>query len=144
MTWFAFRGYPPIEVAGIQEKNLVTWGFHGYATQQQAVSHPNSVNILQKAIVNSAEADYKAAKAAGQQPGGPQSNLGKAITDPGGFLAGTAKSELAHGFNWSNWLLRGGEILLGLVLIGVGLAHITGQENTISKAVMKAGVAAAL
>lgn len=39
------------------------------------------------------------------------------------------------GFNLSSWFLRIGEILLGLVLVGVGIARITGAQNVISKAV---------
>lgn len=39
------------------------------------------------------------------------------------------------GFNLTSWFLRVGEILLGLVLIGVGVARITGAQNAISKIV---------
>ena len=38
-------------------------------------------------------------------------------------------------FNLSSWFLRIGEILLGLVLVGVGIARITGAQNIISQAV---------
>lgn len=39
------------------------------------------------------------------------------------------------GFNLTSWFLRIGEILLGLVLIGVGIARLTGAQNAISKVV---------
>lgn len=39
------------------------------------------------------------------------------------------------GFNLGSWFLRIGEILLGLVLVGVGIARITGAQNAISKVV---------
>ena len=35
--------------------------------------------------------------------------------------------------NLEQWMLRIGEVLLGLVLVGVGLARITGVDNAISK-----------
>jgi hypothetical protein len=44
--------------------------------------------------------------------------------------------------NVGNLILRGAEILLGIVLIAVGLEHITGSENAISK-IAKTGVIAA-
>lgn len=39
------------------------------------------------------------------------------------------------GLNLGGWVLRVGEILLGLVLIGVGVAKLSGTTNVISKAV---------
>lgn len=45
------------------------------------------------------------------------------ITDPLGKL------------NLGGWFIRIGEILLGLVLLGVGVAKITGTTNVISQAV---------
>lgn len=43
--------------------------------------------------------------------------------------------DLLGSFNLGSWFLRIGEILLGLVLIGVGVARITGASNFISSAV---------
>lgn len=51
--------------------------------------------------------------------------------------AATATSDTLGGFNLSNWFVRVGEILLGVVLIGVGVAHISGSQNIISRAVGK-------
>ena len=144
MTWFAFRGYGTIDVAGIQEKNLVVWGFHGYRTKALAEAHPNSVNFAQKAIVNASEADYQRAVASGEQPGGPQANLGRAITDPFGFAAGTAKSEFLHDLNLRQLLIQIAEVVLGIALIGVGVAKLTGTDNIIMKAATTAGKLAVL
>lgn len=41
--------------------------------------------------------------------------------------------EVFKGLNLESWLIRVGEILLGIVLIGVGLARITGVQNVASK-----------
>lgn len=68
-------------------------------------------------------------------------NLGTATgalaTIPSAAAAGANKAanDLLGGFNIGNWFLRIGEILLGLVLVGVGLARITGAQNFISQAV---------
>jgi len=40
-----------------------------------------------------------------------------------------------HGLDLGSWFLRIGEILLGIVLVGVGVARITGAQNAISKIV---------
>jgi len=45
-----------------------------------------------------------------------------------------AASELWHGLNLQSWIVRVGEILLGVVLIGVGIAKLTGASNIISTA----------
>lgn len=68
-------------------------------------------------------------------------NLGTATgalaTIPSAAAAGAnnAYKDILGGFNLGNWFLRIGEILLGLVLVGVGLARITGAQNFISQAV---------
>lgn len=49
--------------------------------------------------------------------------------------ANTAYKDILGGFNLGSWFIRIGEILLGLVLVGVGVAKITGAQNMISSAV---------
>lgn len=48
-----------------------------------------------------------------------------------------AASDTVGNYNIGAWLLRIGEILLGLVLVGVGLAKLTGAENFVSRTVGK-------
>lgn len=52
--------------------------------------------------------------------------------------AATASVEAAttpfKGLNLETWVLRIGELVLGIVLIGVGLAKLTGTTNLIAKA----------
>jgi hypothetical protein len=118
MTWFAFHGYGTIDLAGVQEKLAVSWGFHGYATERQANAHPNSVNILQKGIVNALEQDYQAAISTGSQPGGPNaSSLG--FTNPLSGLA--AIGDFANRLTQKNTWIRVGEVIAGLILLYVGL-----------------------
>jgi hypothetical protein len=61
----------------------------------------------------------------GNVPGAAVDTVGSAIVDKAGF-----SSE-----NINAWLIRIGEILLGIVLIGVGIAKLTGNSNTVSKLV---------
>jgi hypothetical protein len=124
MTWFAFKGYPTISLAGIQEKQAVGLGFHGYATMEQATQHPNSVNILQKVTLNVLEADYKEALKAGQQPGGPDSNLANPANDIGAAanLAGVgAIGDFFNRLTQGNTWLRVGEVVVGLLILYIGL-----------------------
>lgn len=43
--------------------------------------------------------------------------------------------DLFHGLNLQNLILRVGEIILGIVLVGVGIAKLTGAANVVSAAV---------
>jgi hypothetical protein len=132
VTWFAFRGYPAIDVAGIQEKELVSLGFHGYATQAQAQAAPNSVGWWQKAQLNTMEADYAYAKAAGEQPGGPNATL-----TPGNVAAGAGQAAVSglsgqlQVTGISGWFFRGMKIVFGGVLLVLGISKLTGASNTI-------------
>jgi hypothetical protein len=55
-------------------------------------------------------------------------DIGKAIDNAGDSATGAFK-----GLNLETWILRIGEIVLGVVLIGVGLAKLTGTSNAIAK-----------
>ena len=59
-------------------------------------------------------------------------------------IAGIAAGDLFHGLNVGGLVLRIGEIILGVVLIGVGVAKLTGTDNFIMKAATTAGKAALL
>jgi hypothetical protein len=77
MTWFAFQGLnggKAIDIAGVQEKDAVAWGFHGYATEAQAEAKPNSVNIATRIAADLLIADYHTAVSQGAQPGGPNAS----------------------------------------------------------------------
>lgn len=74
----------------------------------------------------------------GQTIGG-QIATGATIIGIAGPAAGIgvakAAQDITHGFNLGNILMRIGEIVLGVVLIGVGVAKLTGAANVVSKAV---------
>lgn len=102
--------------------------FQQYALQQHAINPSWPVqNILQAFL-------------ALELAGGLSTGLGQTGTIlgqvPGAAAKGAEKAiESLGGFNLGSWFLRIGEILLGLVLVGVGVARITGTQNIISKAV---------
>lgn len=128
MTWFAFHGYAPMDLADGQEKEAVALGFHGYGTYQEAIHNPNSVSWFQKPILNLLEQDYAFAKAHGQQPGGPNSSPGGIIKSDAGDIAKKA-IHLGTGTidDLINWLGQGGlwtrvgEFFVGGILLYVGL-----------------------
>lgn len=148
MTWYAFQGYnsgKAIDVAGIQEKDLTIWGFHGYSTEALAESHPNSVSIFTAPIVNLIIADYKTALQQGAQPGGPNASNPVAAAAQGvvnsvasGLGLGNAVSNIDDFFaklKDANTWLRIGEVLLGVLLIAASVGKLTGANNVITSAV---------
>lgn len=129
MTWIdvKYSGQEYLaNYTGTNEKTLVGLGFHGYATEAQAKANPNSANAAQMLIASPI--------LAGNVPVGVTNIPNPTTTIQGGVAAADALG----GFNIGSWFIRIGEILLGLVLIGVGVARITGAENAISK-VVKSG-----
>lgn len=113
--WFVFpqsgtiqRQSNPVLAIG-----LVTTGWVGYATQagaecQAKINPSNPSNI-----------GHTAASAAGAAAKGASDILG------------------VSGLNLGSLLLRVGEVVLGIVLIGVGVAHMTGTDNFVSSALKK-------
>jgi hypothetical protein len=55
-----------------------------------------------------------------------------AVSGTPGAVANNAVSDVIGNVNASNLIVRIGEILLGIVLIGVGIAKLTGTANIIS------------
>lgn len=121
MTWFAFKGYPDVNAAGLEEKELVAVGFHGYATQAEADANPNSVLFgPQSAVIDSLR-------------------LGNA-TNPANFpqhaanLATSALGALTgqiHVTGIAGWFLRGLKMLFGGILIIAGIGKLTGASNQV-------------
>lgn len=108
-------------------------------TVKQSATRPNA----------SAKGPYPsqaAARQAADQLNSQESGLGpaaaaaaKAAASAAATATGTTGlvSRLEQGSTW----VRVGEVLLGVLLIGIGLAHLTGAQNLISKAVKAAPIA---
>jgi hypothetical protein len=130
MTWFAFTGgYGTMDLAGIQEKTAIGFGFHGYATQAEAEAKPNTVpgwNLPVKAGLNLLESEYKVSGGAGGPFGAnsPIPSPGTVTSDAesvSNFLA-----SLKNGQTWQ----RIGEGILGGLLIVVGVAYFAKNTET--------------
>jgi hypothetical protein len=108
-------------------KDLATQ-FRAYALQEHAL-HPE---LTMQQLLNA----FIAVELAGALSTG----IGQTGTVLGQVPGAAAKGaenafNALGGFNLSSWFLRIGEILLGLVLVGVGIARITGVSNVVSKVV---------
>lgn len=118
MTWFAFKGYPDINATGLEEKELVAAGFHGYATQAEADANPNSVLFgPQSVIIDSLRAGNATNPA--NLPQHAANIVGSAL---GGGL------NLTVG-NTHNLLNRGLKIVFGGILIAAGVVHMLGVDR---------------
>lgn len=73
---------------------------------------------------------YNANKDANPGWKAPTSNVGQTIGN-----AGDSAVDKFKGLNLDAWFIRIGEVLLGLVLVGVGIAKLTGTTNVISSAI---------
>jgi hypothetical protein len=81
----------------------------------------------------------------GQSVNGVGTVIGKVVKGTGAGLGKAAQTlDPFHGLNLQTLMLRVGEVLLGLVMLGVAVAHLTGSENVISRGVKIAGKAAML
>lgn len=91
-------------------------GWHGpFATKQDAINYYEQ---------------NKANNPGWKAPTGLAGTFKNAVSS----TVGNPISDVIGKFNVGGWFLRIGEILLGLVLIGVGVAKLTGTSNVISTA----------
>lgn len=106
------------------DKQLATQ-FRAYALQQHALHPELSVQQILSMFT---------ATALG---GALVTGIGQTGTVVGQVPGAAAKGaeEAFKGLNLGSWILRIGEILLGIVLVGVGVARITGAQNAVSKIV---------
>jgi hypothetical protein len=77
--------------------------------------------------------DNKDANPGWKAPTGVMGNIKNAIVTGGDAVTGGAVSDPLGRLNLGGWFIRIGEILLGIVLIGVGIARLTGIQNVVSK-----------
>lgn len=113
---------------------MLTTGIHIYPTEAAAqAAQPQSLNGPQTIA-------FEHAILSGPGIGQGFFGLGHDIT----HAPGQALSDLWHGLDLGQILLYVGEFVLGVVLVGVGLAKLTGTDNVINKAAKAAGAAAIL
>ena len=88
-------------------------------------------------------------KMLGQVPKTIGDAIGAVGTATGQIGKGTVKGlnipkDILGGLDLGSMMLRVGEVILGIVLIGVGIAKLTGADNVVSKAALSAGKLAML
>ena len=113
---------------------------HGYNTIEQAYTNPNSVNATSQGTISQWNEQASLPVGGGTlgvietvnitAPGTPGGQ--PTVSTPQNPTTATL-SKLTG--NWEHILLRVGEVLIGLVLLGVGLARLTHAQNIISQAV---------
>lgn len=144
MSWFAFHGYnngQPISASPFDEAELDAVGMHGYATPAQAKANPNSVNIFQAPLVNAAIDDYNNARNISTIQGKVTNaakgaaNAAKVLTNPGDWL----KSATGWIGQQNIWV-RGGEIVVGILVLYIGLKAAVSPGNPSTTAIGKQGV----
>lgn len=112
--YFSFPdGWGTYELNGLDEKELVATGAHGYSTEQEAIQHVNaSPSLPQQILLQSFKAESETLIGAGEAGD---------LSAPGGLggLSGAVGSIFGKQ-NVSNWFLRIGEGLAGLLLIYAG------------------------
>jgi hypothetical protein len=111
------------------------------------VTHQNLPESLANAAFSYYHGPYPTQQAAMAHTGvkGPNAVTNESLAAQAGTVAGgVVKTDIAGGLNIGTLMLRVGEVLLGLVLVGVGLAKLTGKENAISKVAATGAVGAML
>jgi hypothetical protein len=147
MTWFAFQGLnggKAINLAGTQEKQAVGTGFHGYGTEAQAESNPNSVNFLTRVEADAFISDYQAAVKQQSQPGGANANITNPATAAKAAIAGSPVGSAissVEGFvsafgNKTLWI-RVAKVALGGAILIVGVVELTGISGKVANTVKK-------
>jgi hypothetical protein len=128
MTWYDIRwnGQTYLEnLSGASEKTLTILGIHGYATQDEAKAHPQTMNDVQAAL-------------GGAQALAGVSGSATNIPTPGGVVTGagattaaatTGWEALIHGFSGTNFVLRAAKVIIGGVLLLSGIVHLTGIDK---------------
>jgi hypothetical protein len=126
---------------------ILDWNYNSYTGAVVHIPSPQSAIIRSMGIgwhgpFKSKEetlAYYAANKDANpgwKAPTGILGNIGNAAVSGGDIVTGGAVSNVTDQLgklNLGGWFVRISEILLGMVLIGVGIARLTGVQNVVSK-----------
>lgn len=120
-----------------------TSGVHGYSTIEQAYTNPNGVNTLAQATITQWNEQASLPFGGGTLGVVETANVTPPTTPGGPIGLSTPQNPTTAALSkltgdWEHIMLRVGEVLLGLVLIGVGLARLTGTQNIVSAALKTA------
>jgi hypothetical protein len=124
--------------------DVLDWNYNSYTGAVVHIPSPQSAIIRSMGIgwhgpfktKEEALAFYAANKDANpgwKAPTGVLGNIGNAVLVPGEAVTGVNVNDQLGKLNLGGWFVRISEILLGMVLIGVGIARLTGVQNVVSK-----------
>jgi hypothetical protein len=128
--YFAFPGgWGTYELNGVDEKELVATGAHGYPTEAEALAHVNAApSLVQQPLLESFKAFSVLPVGAGIQGDLSTPNAT-------GGVGGAAKNLLGSGYqlvfgNTTGLLGRILKVIIGGVLILSGIVHLTGADKS--------------
>jgi hypothetical protein len=124
--------------------DILDWNYNSHTGAVVNIPSPQSAIIRSMGIgwhgpfktKEEALAFYTANKDANpgwKAPTGVLGNIGNAAVAGGDIVTGGAVTDQLGKLNLGGWFVRISEILLGMVLIGVGIARLTGVQNVVSK-----------
>lgn len=120
------------------EAHLPWFGWHGpFDTKQEALDY-YTANV---AANPGWHAPSGLLQQVAQIPQTINTNINNAGSEATSAIGNAVKTDILGNVNLQSWLVRIGEILLGLVLVGVALAKMSGTSNVITKA-LKVGALA--
>lgn len=141
-TWFAFHGYnngKAINASQFDMAELDALGMHGYPTEADAEAKPNSVNIFQAPIVNAAIDDANNARDVASAPGNVAKGAANAAKSAAENIPGVSGiTGFLGGLTSANLWIRIAKGILGGALILLGVAKMTGIDNKVANAAIKA------
>lgn len=104
---------------------LAQAGVHMYPSQSAAQAAP--AQVLNQAQATAIEKVALSGPGIGQGFFGLTGDIGQAVSN----------ADVFKGLDLRHLLLQISEVVLGIALIGIGIAHLTGNENVISNIVKK-------
>lgn len=142
MSWYAFKGYnnnKAINASSFDGAELNLLGMHGYPTQAEAEAKPNAVNIFQATFVNAAIDDANNARDVASAPGNAAKAAGKAAANAAKGIPGISSvTDFLGGLTSANLWIRIAKGIIGGALILLGAAKLTGIDNKVANAAVKA------
>jgi hypothetical protein len=121
--WIAREGTLGQIVSSLTPSQITNLSVQWHTVQSATKPNPTSQGPFATQAIAQAKADSLNSSQSGIAP-----------------AAAAATQDAFHGLNLSTWILRIGEIVLGVVLIGIGVAKLTGADNVVSKAVKVAAL----
>lgn len=152
--WYTFQGIGRaylVQRGSLAASDADVSGVHGYATIEQAVSNPNTVDWLSQPTISQwdgwasettntrgAHGVIETVNIAAPGTGGNKGTTPSSSTpqNPATSAASGWVGSIT-GFHGTNFVLRAIKVLVGGLLVMIGLVHMTGADNAVAQVVKK-------